>query len=263
MKKIGFFWVIVAIMFFSVSASGAVEEKELMISAAASLRNVMESSGKLFESNNPGVKVVFNFASSGVLSQQILSGAPVDLFFSADIKDFDRLKNEPGILETGFPQEFVKNSLCFVVAAHVKTPVSSIEELLKPEWQKIALGSAKTVPAGRYAEKALKSYEIYDRISEKYIFCENVRQVLDYVVRGEVDGGFVYMTDAKTADQKSIKEIVKIDEEKHGPIIYGLGKISNGKNHALADRFLEFIRQPECEKIFIDAGFSLTKKAGE
>jgi ABC-type molybdate transport system substrate-binding protein len=71
------------------------------------------------------------------------------------------------------------------------------------------------------------------------------------------------MTDARTVDRKCIKQIIEIAEEKHGPIIYGLGKISSGKNSFLADRFIEFIRQPECKKIFVEAGFTISERIGE
>lgn len=259
MKKILSAILMSVIMCFSPTALKAGNNDQLMVSAAASLRNVMEAAGQLFEKQNPGKKVNFNFASTGVLAQQIIAGAPVDIFLAADIRDFERLKVAPGILMDGFPRELVRNSLCFVVAAHASSVPATMEDLLKPEWKLIAIGSAKTVPAGKYARQALESIAIYDRLQSRYIFCENVRQVLDYVVRGEVDGGFVYTTDAKTADQKKIKAIVKIDEEKHGPIIYGLGKISSGKNPELADRFLEFMHTPECEKIFVEAGFSASK----
>jgi molybdate transport system substrate-binding protein len=168
-------WVLWLLIFVPTTAVLAGEE--LVVSAAASLRNVMEAAGRLFESNNPGAKICFNFASSGVLAQQILNGAPVDVFFSADIKDFDRFSRQPDVLVPGFPREFMRNRLCFVVASHVKNSIASLEDIAKPEWQKIAIGSSATVPAGRYAEQALKAMALYDVLQARFIFCENVRQV--------------------------------------------------------------------------------------
>ena len=241
----------------------AAESSELMVSAAASLRNVMQSSGSLFESRNPGVKVYFNFASSGVLSQQVLSGAPVDIFISADIKEFDRFASAPEILAQGYPQIFLKNTLCFVAASHIDVSINSIEDLTDPRWQKIALGNPGTVPAGRYAEQSLRSALIFDGLKNRYIFCENVRQVLDYVVRGEVDGGFVYQTDVNSVSGDSFGSVLVIDEALHEPIIYGLARVASGQNPELSDRFIEFLREPEVKQIFIDAGFRFPAKSGD
>ena len=80
--------------------------------------------------------------------------------------------------------------------------VAGFADLAKPEVKKIAIGNPKTVPAGRYAMEVFNHFKIADAIKDKLILAENVRQVLDYVARGEVDAGLVYQTDAMTRPQE-------------------------------------------------------------
>ena len=78
-----------------------------------------------------------------------------------------------------------------------------LERPLRVEVKRIAVGNPKTVPAGRYAEEALRHFHLWDGLKDKLIFAENVRQVLDYVARNEVDAGLGYSTDAARQDQRS------------------------------------------------------------
>lgn len=249
----------------------AAEQKSILVSAAVSLKNVLEQCQKCFEEKNPDVKIKFNFGGSGMLLNQIKSGAPIDLFFSADIRDFEKIdapdtasatseKPSAKIIAEGYPKPFAGNELVFVVQKNSEAGPLAFEDLRMDALKKIAIGNPKTVPAGRYADEAIRASGRYEALREKLVLCENVRQVLDYVIRGEVDGGFVYRTDAAQAAEGEIRLAFAVSPEMHAPIVYGLGRLMAANNPELVERFIAFIAGPECREILTAAGFLLPKQ---
>ena len=160
----------------------------------------LQISAKLYEEGHPGVKVNFNFGASGDLIKQIQGGAPVAVFASAAQKDMNELE-QAGLLIPGSRTDFAGNSVVLVQPRQATVKLAGFPDLAKPEVKKIAIGNPKTVPAGRYAMEVLAFFKLADPIQDKLVLAENVRQVLDYVARGEVDAGLVYHTDAMTRPQ--------------------------------------------------------------
>lgn len=225
--------------------------EELVVSAAASLTNAFGELGKKFEAANPDVKVVFNFAASGALMQQIDQGAPVDVFASADQKTMNQAAEKKLIIpETR--KDFVKNGLVLIVPKDAKAPVKDIKGLIAAEVAKVSLGNPETVPAGRYAKEALTNEGIWDALGPKLILANNVRQVLDYVSRGEVDAGFVFSSDVVVAKDK-VQVVANAD--KHQPILYPIATIAATKNKELAERFIAFVLGPEGQETLKEFGF--------
>ncbi len=239
----------------------AVEQKSILVSAAVSLKNVLEHCQKRFEEKNPDVKIKFNFGASGMLLNQIKSGAPIDLFISADIRDFEKIDAPAAkIIAEGYPKPFAGNELVFIVPKNSEAGPLAFEDLRMDALKKIAIGNPKTVPAGRYADEAIRASGRYEALREKLVLCENVRQVLDYVIRGEVDGGFVYRTDAAQAAAGEIRQAFAVSPEMHAPIVYGLGRLTAANNPELVERFIAFMAGPECREILTAAGFLLPKQ---
>src|SRR5208283_3572621 len=174
---------------------------EIMVSAAISLQNAFEEIGKLYELQNKNSRITLNLGASGDLMTQIKGGAPVDVLASAALKDMDDL-DIAGFVVKDTRTNFVENSVVLIVPSTSKIALSSFEDLKNAEIKKIAVGNPKTVPVGRYSEETFQYYKISDMIQAKLIFAENVRQVLDYVARGEVDAGVVYSTDAMVKKQE-------------------------------------------------------------
>jgi len=249
----------------------AAEQKSILVSAAVSLKNVLEQCQKCFEEKNPDVKIKFNFGGSGMLLNQIKSGAPIDLFISADIRDFEKIdapdtasatseKPSTKIIAEGYPKPFAGNELVFIVPKNSEAGPLAFEDLRMDALKKIAIGNPKTVPAGRYADEAIRASGRYEALREKLVLCENVRQVLDYVIRGEVDGGFVYRTDATQAAAGEIRQAFAVSPEMHAPIVYGVGRLTAANNPELVERFIAFMAGPECREILTAAGFLLPKQ---
>jgi molybdate transport system substrate-binding protein len=237
---------------FAANVGTAIAEQELIVSAAASLTNVFTDIAKEFEAATPGVKVVLNFAASGALLQQMAKGAPVDVFASADQKTMDQAMEQKLIVpETR--KNFAGNELVLIVPADSKVQLASIEDLTTKKVKKVALGNPETVPAGRYAKEVLTRQGHWKKLDSKLVLGESVRQVLDYVIRGEVDAGFVFATDALTAKDK-VKVVLEADD--HSPIVYPICVVGSSKNKDLAKRFITFVMSPPLGlKVLLRHGF--------
>ncbi len=225
--------------------------QELTVSAAASLTNAFPEIGKGFEQQHPGVKVIFNFAASGPLLQQIAQGAPVDVFASADQKTMDQAQ-EKGLIVLASRKDFVSNTLVLIVPQHSKLALTGPKDLVSAAVKRVALGNPANVPAGRYADKALTQAGLWEALQPKLILGESVRQVLDYVSRGEVDAGLVYATDAAIAQGK-VKTVAQV--QGHQPIVYPVALVAAGQKQALAQELLNFLFAPESVAILSKYGF--------
>jgi molybdate transport system substrate-binding protein len=227
--------------------------RELTISAAISLKNAFEDMAKEFAAKKPGVKVLFNFGGSGDLARQIEAGAPVDVFASAARKDMDDV-DQKGLLAAGSRRDFTRNSLVLVRPAIGSVKLMSVNDLAKSDVKRIAVGNPKSVPAGRYAEEALRNLKLWDGLKEKLIFGENVRQVLDYVARGEVDAGLVYSTDAAIRG-KEVEIVARLPEGSHQPVVYPIAVIKGSRQEPLAKAFVEEVISAEGQRILGRYGF--------
>ena len=227
--------------------------QELTVSAAISLKNAFDEIGKTFEAQHSGTKVRFNFGASGDLKKQIEGGAPVDVFASASLKEMDDL-NAKDILLKNTVVNIAKNSIVLIQPAHARVALKSFNGLTKDAVKKIAIGNPKTVPAGRYAEETLRYFKLFDALTGKFIFAENVRQVLDYVARDEVDAGIVYMNDALVMKEK-VAVVEKAPEASHKPVIYPIAVIKSTKNEPLAREFEKAVTSETARTIFEKYGF--------
>lgn len=252
MRKIVLFF----LALFVISACaypGTVLAADLTVSAAISLKNAFEEIGKQFEAKHAGSKVRFNFGGSGNLARQIAGGAPVDVFASAAQKDMDGL-NAQGLVLADTRVDFVKNRVVLIVPKN--GTVKSFDDLAGDTAKRIAAGNPKTVPAGRYAAEIFEFYKITPKIQHKLIYAENVRQVLDYVARGEVDAGVVYATDAAIRS-KEVRVVTEAPEKTHKPVVYPIAVIKESKNSATAKAFIEEVRSAQGTAILKKYGFSI------
>ncbi len=231
---------------------------EITVSAAISLKEAFQEIGRLYESKNTGTKIVFNFGASGDLAKQIEGGAPVDIFASAAPKDMDQLLQK-GFIISSSKADFAKNSVVLIQPASSKIEIKKFEDITKPEIKKISIGNPQTVPAGRYAQEVLTHFKLWDGIKDRLIFAENVRQVLDYVARNEVDAGIVYLTDAKSKE-KEVRIAATAPPESHKPVIYPIGIVKDSKNEASAKAFIALILSEEGGKILGKYGFEPIRK---
>lgn len=236
-----------AILCFSGTSSAA----DLIVSAAASLTNAFTDIGKEYEKARPGTRVLFNFAASGQLLQQIARGAPVDVFASADQETMDKAEKQ-NLIVRGTRHDFVRNELVAIVPADSRLDLKSPDGLKADGVKRIALSNPETVPVGRYSKQALEAAALWNELTGKYINTTSVRQSLDYVARGEVDAGFVYLTDALIMPGR-----VRISFELPltMPILYPVAVVKGNGNENRARDFIAFIGQEPAQKILQRYGF--------
>lgn len=229
----------------------ALADEEIIVSAAASLTNAFGEIAKKFENLNPGIKVICNFAASGPLLQQIEKGAPVDVFASADQRTMDQAQDKNLVLPWT-RKDFVSNGIVLIVPTDAKHPIRTLEDLKMKEATRISLGNPETVPAGRYAKEVLTNDGLWEDLLPKFIYGNSVRQVLDYVGRGEVDAGFVFTTDAI---QMKDKVQIVLTAEKHKPILYPIAVVTASQRKELSQRFIGFVEGKEAQEILSQFGF--------
>ncbi|HMK43373.1 MAG TPA: molybdate ABC transporter substrate-binding protein [Dissulfurispiraceae bacterium] len=252
MRKIVFMMLLPAVIAMLAFPAG-VSAAEITVSAALSLKSAFADIGKLYEARNTGAKIRFNFGASGDLIRQLAGGAPVDVFASAAQKDMDDASAK-GLILPGTRADFAGNRV--VLIAPKKAAATSFEELVNDKVKRIAVGNPRTVPAGRYAAEVFDYYKLTARIKDKIIYAENVRQIMDYVARGEVDAGVLYATDAAVRGA-DIRVVATAPESSHKPVIYPIAAIKGTKNEATAKAFIDTIRSKEGSAILKKYGFSL------
>lgn len=224
---------------------------DITVSAALSLKNAFAEIGKLYEARHAGTKVRINYGASGDLVRQITGGAAVDVFASAADKDMDELAAK-GFMLPGSRKNFAGNALVLITPQ--SGPSVSFAGLASDKVKRVAVGNPKSVPAGRYAVEVFDYYKVAGAIKEKLIYAENVRQVLDYVARGEVDAGVVYATDA-AARSAAVRVAAEAAAASHKPVIYPIAVVKGTPNRSAAQSFVDMVLSKEGSAILKKYGF--------
>lgn len=256
MKKI--FVVLSALVLLMTGCGGEKKSEpvELSVAAAASLTDAMKDLAALYEKENPGVKLTFNFGSSGALEQAIENGGKADLFFSAAQKQMNML-DEAGELAEGTRRDLLRNEVVLIAPKNSALELKTFDDLAREDVKRIALGEPKGVPVGQYSEEILTTLNLLDAVKSKAVYGSDVRQVLAWVESGEADCGIVYATDAAISDK--VKVIASAPEGSHKPVIYPVAVIKSSKNLDAAKKFLEFTTSAEARKIFEHYGFKVVE----
>lgn len=224
---------------------------DVIVSAAASLTNAFTEIGKEYETAHPGDRVQFNFGASGSLLQQIARGAPVDVFAAADQETMDRAEKR-NLLVKGTREDFASNRLVVVVPKDSSVTFRDLTDLSSDAIRRIALGIPDSVPAGRYAKGALEAAKLWEALQPKYVYTQNVRQSLDYVMRGETDAGFVYATDAELVKGK-VRTALEVPTAT--PIRYPIAAVKGNGQEMHARKFVTFIQSEAAQRILLKYGF--------
>ena len=238
----------------SVAATEVAEETEILVAAAASLKNAYEEELiPMFEEQYPGVTVKGTYDSSGKMQTQIEEGLEADVFMSAAKKQMKAL-DEEGMIDSDSIVDLLENKIVLIVPTGSDKGIQSFEDIVKAD--SIALGDPASVPAGQYSEEALTNLGLWDQIQDKTSFGTNVTEVLNQVAAGSADAGIVYATDAASmADQVEV-----VAEAPEGSlktkVIYPVAVVKDSANAEVAVNFVEFLTSDEVMKVFEAYGFS-------
>jgi molybdate transport system substrate-binding protein len=223
------------------------------VAAAVSLSESMNQIARQYE-NESGDRVELTFGSSGQLAAQIQSGAPVDAFISAANKQVDDLA-KAGLIDEASRRVVVGNALVLIVPPKAVGAPESFVALAEASVRRVAIGEPKTVPAGQYAQQVLRALNLIDKLGDRIVYGANVRQVLDYVIRGEVSAGIVYRTDALEAGDK-VKVVATAEEKWHEPIVYPAAIIRSSRKCEAAKKFLDYLGSEKAQSILRARGFT-------
>ena len=234
------------------AASG--EETEILVAAAASLKNAYEDKLiPMFEEANPGVTVKGTYDSSGKLQTQIEEGLEADVFMSAAKKQMTAL-DEEGMIASDTITDLLENKIVLIVPTGNEKKLEKFEDIENAD--SIALGDPASVPAGQYAQEALTNLCIWDKIQDKVSFGTNVTEVLNQVAAASADAGIVYATDAASmADQVEV-----VAEAPEGSlakkVIYPVAVVKGTAHEEVAKEFVAFLQTDKAITVFEEYGFS-------
>lgn len=244
------------IIFLSITACTKKESQsvELTISAAASLNDALTEIKDNFEEEHKEITLHFNIGGSGALKQQILQGAPADLFLSAAQDHLNELIQK-GMIEKNKQVDLLSNQLVLITNKNNTESLADFADLKTDKINKIAIGIPESVPAGMYAKQTLQNLALWDIVEPKLVQTKDVRQVLTYVETGNVDAGLVYLTDAKASSKINI--VATAHQQNHDLIIYPAGIINNSHHQKEAQLFLDYLQSETAKSIFKKYGFTV------
>jgi molybdate transport system substrate-binding protein len=230
--------------------AGVGPREPLVVSAAVSLTEALGEIGRAYEAAGGG-RVTFNLAGSNVLARQIVNGAPVDVFVSADDAQMDVVE-KAGMLASDGRVAVTANQLVVVTGSHVR-PIASAHELTDRAIKRIAIGDPAAVPAGVYAKAYLERIGVWGRLEPKLVPTTNVRAALTAVQTGAADAAIVYATDARTAPD--LRLALTIAGAESPRIVYPAAIVKTTRRESAARAFLTFLRSPAAQQIFARHGF--------
>ncbi len=246
----------------------AEEPVRLVVFAAASLTETLNSIGDSFQKENPAIKVVYSFDSSGTLKTQIAEGAVCDVFISAAPKQMDQLDITSGTQKNPQSLDYVdsttrfnllENKVALVVPKNNRKNIQSFDDLISAlKGHAILLGIGNSdVPVGQYTLKIFDYYhlDVNDLYAGRTLTLgSNVKEVTSQVSEGVVDAGIVYATDARSA---GLTVVATATPEMAGQVIYPAAALKGSEHPQEARRFLAYLKTPEAGRIFESVGFTV------
>jgi molybdate transport system substrate-binding protein len=245
------FALLLAAQIVVVSAAAA---KDIVVFAAASLKNALDDASAAYEKET-GAKALISYAASSTLARQVESGAPADIFISADLDWMDYLQKR-NLIKPETRLTLLGNKLVLIAPANSATKIEivpgfALADLLGKE--RLAMADPSAVPAGKYGKAALEKLGVWSAVSGKVAPAEDVRSALLLVSRGETPLGIVYATDA--AADKGVRIVAAFPEETHPPIVYPAAEVAGSDNPA-AGAFLDYLKSESARPFFERQGFT-------
>ena len=222
-------------------------QQETLIAAAADLQFAMDSILVIFNREHPGQQVKAVYGSSGNFYEQIVNGAPFDLFFSADM-DYPRKLQEQGKTLTAVKQYGTGQIVLW--SKTIDPGKSRMNTLLDPSISKIAIANPTHAPYGQRAVESLKYYQLYDKINSRLVLGENISQTAQFVKSGAADIGIIALSLALSPAMQTEKgKYWLIPAETHHPLQQGYVMLQHAKNNLIAAKLAEFIGSAQATPI--------------
>ncbi len=227
------------------------EPETLVVLAASSLQDVLPAAAEVWERSG-GAPVRFSFDATSRLAPQVFRGAPADVFISADLDWMRWLEEREGV-DLASVRSILSNRLVFAVPAEAFAPLDP-QALEDSRVRRIAL-AGEDVPAGRYARAALELAGVWERVRDRVVRGGSARGTLEWVARGEADGGVVYRTDALAGSR--VRIAFEFPPGGYPEVVYPGAVAAGSRNARAAAAFLDFLGGPEARAIFARSGFGV------
>jgi molybdate transport system substrate-binding protein len=247
-------WVLCGLLFHWLPTVAATASPSLTVFGAASLTNALQEVGDGF-TRLTSLPIKFSFAASSTLARQIESGAPADVFVSADEEWMDYLQSRR-LIDAATRRDLLGNRLVLVAPADSPlqlkiAPGFALAAALGKE--RLVTGDPDAVPVGRYAREALTKLDVWNSVADRLVRADSVRSALAFVDRGEAALGIVYETDALV--DPGVRVVDVFPDATHEPIAYPAA-LTSGANPEAA-KFLEYLRSPAADIVFRHFGFAV------
>ena len=233
-------------------------QNKLLIAAASDLKFTLDSAIHVFSKTNNG-KIDVTYGSSGKLTEQIINGAPFDIFFSADILYPERLKQQKKTSSEIYNYAIGR---LVVWSKKIDPRKNGMQSLRDPVVEKIAIANPLHAPYGKRAVESIKFYKLSESTTSKVVYGENISQTAQFASTGAADIGIIVLSIALAPNvKKENGRYFLIPEDSHQPLIQGAVITLHGKENKLAATFFEFIKSDETAKILSHFGFSNPKSS--
>ena len=227
----------------------AAPPEEITVAAAANLTDAFAELGREFTART-GVRVTFSFGATADLARQIENGAPFDVFASADVEHVERLNNL-GLVTPGTNQVYARGRLVLWIPPGSKLAVSRLEDLTRPEVERIALAKPDVAPYGRAAVESLRALNLWPQVESKIIYGQNVSQAKQYAATGNAEVAFIPRALVKPDEGR----FIEVDERLHQSIDQAIAVVKDSRHPTAAQAFVSYVLGPEGQALLERYGF--------
>jgi molybdate transport system substrate-binding protein len=222
---------------------------EITVAAAANLTDAFAELGKEFTART-GVRVTFSFGATADLARQIENGAPFDVFASADVEHVERL-DRLGLVTPDTNKVYARGRLALWIPQGSELTLTRLEELTRPEVERVALAKPDVAPYGRAAVEALRALNIWPQVEPKVIYGQNVSQAKQYAATGNAEVAFIPRALVKPGEGR----FVEVDERLHGPIDQAIAVIKDSRRQDSARSFVSYVLSPAGQALLERYGY--------
>ncbi len=248
---------IIVLLFINISLGCATNndvterKQELHVAAASNLVQVFTELGQQFEEEHP-IELVFSFGSSGQLSDQIINGAPYDMFTPANIEFLDQLVNEGLLLEENYTT-YAFGTIGFSTLKESDLQVDTFEDLLNDDIVKIAIANPEHAPYGMAAKQALEEAAVWEKVEEKLVYGRNISDTLALLQTKNVE---VAMIALSLKDEETLT-FTPINEQLHEPLNHSISILKRSEKQEEAQAFIDFLLSERGQQTLVEYGYSL------
>lgn len=223
--------------------------EEINVAAAANLTDAFAELGNQFTART-GIRVTYSFGATADLEKQIENGAPFDVFAAADVEHVDML-NAKGLLTSGTNKIYARGRLILWIPPGSRFTLDRIEEITRPEVERIAIAKPDVAPYGKATVEALQSLNLWQQVEPKVIYGQNVAQIKQYAATGNAEVAFLPLALVKPNEGQTIP----VDEKLHQPIDQAIAIVKDSRKQEAAQQFVSFVLSPEGQALLERYGY--------